>query len=266
MNFLNIPSISTIQAEKAGLYISRNFSRHPDRTINTYELFLVRTGCLYIAEEDTEFAINKGEVLILHPGRRHRGTHDFGKDLSFYWIHFSLPDPATPSTIALPQHIKPARPERLSELFHRYLDDQEADLLTREEAAHLVALMLLEAHRSATEGVSPVVSTLANRAHRFIDENFHRGIHASDIGKALGCSSDYLGTIYRKTFGKTLSHAIHQRQIAEARILLRESSKNIEAVAQSCGFSESRYFRRLFVQHQGLSPLAYRKLYTRRKV
>ncbi len=215
-------------------------------------------------EEGKEFSVAKNETLILWPGRRHRGAKAYGEDLSFYWIHFRIQKDYSPVTVEVPQHAVPARPERLTELFHRFLDDQESSALLPEEAGLLVSLMLLEVRRPAAN-VSRTVSTLTDRAERFIHENFHRGIHAGDVARALGCNPDYLGSIFRRVFNCTLSHAIHRKQIEEARVLLRESHKNMEEIALSCGFKEPRYFRKLFTEHQGIGPRAYRKLYARQQ-
>ncbi len=77
---------------------------------------------------------------------------------------------------------------------------------------------------------------------------------------------DYLGRTFHQVHGLTLTEAIHRRKIAEARSLLRETSLNIEEISQACGFADSRYFRRLFTRHQGVSPLRYRQFHTRIRI
>jgi AraC-like DNA-binding protein len=194
----------------------------------------------------------------------HRGTADYEPDLAFYWIHFEAQTKGRSRGHGelLPQYATPKRPERLTELFHRYLDDQESGRLTREQSRLLVGLMLLEIQHPEAR-TSPSEENLAGRAERHIATHFTRGLHAGDVANAIGCHADYLGRVYRKVYGHTLSEAIHQKQIAEARRLLRESDQNLDAVAAASGFQGSRYFRKLFHEYQGLSPRAYRSLYSR---
>lgn len=253
-----------LQPENAGLFISPGFGKHPGRTIPTFELIFVRSGTLPIADEHREFSVSAGETLLLWPHVMHRGIGPYKEDLSFYWIHFRLPPRAGRKRKGpvIPQFARPKRPDRLTELFHRYLDDQESGRLSLEEGRLLIGLMLLEIHpRESPSSTSD--TTLAGRAERIIATQFHRGLHPGDIAREIGHNADYLGRIYRRVHGHTLGHAIHLRQIGEARRLLRESDKNIDEIARDSGFAESRYFRKLFRQLQGMSPRAYRSLYAR---
>lgn len=264
MSDVSFPLASAFQAESAGLFISPGWGIHSDRVIGTYELIFVRSGVLHMEEDGVPFTLEPQTALILYPGRRHRGAQPYTADVSFYWIHF-LPVEKTlegGGTITLPQYSRPPRPDQLKELFHRYLDDQESDLLLPAQAGFIVAQMLLEVGRIQRRG-DERESSVANRAERYIASHFLKGIHAGDVAESVGCHPDYLGRLYRKTFGCTVSEAIHRRQIAEARHLLRESALNIEEVALACGFQGARYFRELFLQFQGISPRAYRNLYAR---
>jgi len=256
-----LPLAPPFRVEAGGLFVSPGGGRHPDRIIPTHELIFVRSGVLRIAEEGRDFSIGPNECLLLRPGRRHRGTHDYLPDLSFYWIHFH-PLAKRPSGLSIRQQTRPPRPEILADLFRRFLDDQETESLTAEQAGCLVALMLIEAERPSAAELLPDHS-LAGRAQRFIATHFQQGIHAGDVAREMRCHPDYLGRVYRKAYGRSLSDAIHRKQIAEARHLLQESSLNLTEIALACGFRESRYFRALFARHQGMSPRSYRKLHAR---
>ncbi|MBN8707806.1 MAG: hypothetical protein BGO12_03565 [Verrucomicrobia bacterium 61-8] len=256
--------VHTLHPENAGLFVSPGFGCHPQRVIPTYEIIFVRSGTLLIADEHQSFVVSGGQTLILWPKISHRGTGGYESDLSFYWLHFRLQADRRKSDSCEPiaQQATPKRPERLTELFHRYLDDQESGRLSAEQARLLAGLMLLEIHSPEIK-TSPSEENLAGRAQRHIATHFATGLHAGAVAAAIGCHPDYLGRVYRKVFGQTLSEAIHKNQIAEARRLLRESDQNIDEIASASGFREPRYFRKLFRESQGMSPRAYRSLYSR---
>lgn len=258
------PGVYAIQPENAGLFISPGFGKHPSRVLPSFELIFVRSGTLSIADERQSFSVSEGQTLILWPKISHWGTGDYQQGLSFYWIHFQSRQRKERKSIGkmIPQYATPKRPERLTELFHRYLDDQESGRLTEEQSRLLIGLMLLEIHAPEPQ-TTPSEESLAGRAERYIATQFDRGIHAGEVATEVGCHPDYLGRVYRKVYGHTLSDAIHQKQIAEARRLLRESDKNIDEIATASGFTEARYFRKLFRQYQGMSPRTYRTLYSR---
>ena len=61
---------------------------HPTRTIDTYELILVREGTVYIKEGITEYTLNVGDMLLLEPNTVHGGFRKSEGKTSFYWFHF----------------------------------------------------------------------------------------------------------------------------------------------------------------------------------
>jgi len=267
-------TVSAIEPLNAGLGISRGVGIHPDRVIDSHELIFVRKGELEMEENGHSFLIRPSQALILHAGRRHRGTKVFTKGLSFFWIHFRIrpetrkaaaPGRQLDETISIPQVATVRRDDRLSELFRRYLDDQESGELKPGPAAMLIALMLYEVAASRGEGgASTSVSVaLAARANTLIKTRFHLPLSTTGIAAELECNTDYLGRVYQRAFGSTIIDAIHQERLRSARKLLLESSHNINQIAHQCGFSSSVYFCRIFRRAQGISPLAYRRLHAR---
>jgi AraC-like DNA-binding protein len=265
-NALHLGMQLPIQASNAGLFVSRGQGRHPDRIINSFELILVKDGVLSLEEEGQRFDVQPGESLILWPGRRHRGIGDFPPDLSFYWLHFSLKDRArVEHKIDVPQHARVARPDHLTTLFRRLLDDQETLRLQPLSASLTVMLMLLEVANSdhARSASDSSAAVLAGRADTVIRARFHEPLSASLIAAELHCHPDYLGRIFRKTFNCTITEAIHRRRLQQARKFLLETVDTVDSIAQQCGFEETAYFRRLFKRHEAISPRAFRQMYAR---
>jgi AraC-like DNA-binding protein len=251
-----------VRTENAGFYVCPGHGIHPDRVISSYELILVRRGRLVMDEAKRRFEINAGQILLLWPGRRHRGAEPYPSDLAFYWIHFHLREGNRRGFFRMPQFSTPNYPDRLFELFHRIMGEQESVTLIQERVDLLFTLLLMEATRSGPSN-SAMPSTAVARAEAFIAENFHRSIGAGDIARALQLNPDHLGRIFQRVHGYTLTEAVHRRRIREARSFLRETSLNVEQIADACGFTESRYFRRIFTRYQGISPRRYRQLHAR---
>lgn len=264
MERLHLPLSPGLRVVSAGLFVCPGYGIHPDRVIDSHEIIFVRSGQLGIAEGGREYAVRAGEALWMRPGVRHYGTTDYGRDLSFYWGHFYLPKGSRKKGgEGIGQYSRPARPERVAEWFHRLLEVLESRAQETEEASILLLLLWRELARVQAPEEGKAGAALAARAEQFIATRFSRGIHAGDVAKGMGCNPDYLGRVFRRNYGCTVSEAIHRRQIQEARWRLRESAQTIEEVALACGFREPRYFRKLFTAGQGISPREYRKLHAR---
>jgi AraC-like DNA-binding protein len=252
--------------------VSRGEGIHPTRTITSHELIFVHDGNLGMFEGNRRFSLEAGQTLLLFPGREHGGTEDYPEDLRFYWIHFHLDaaprrGAAGDDLVTVPQVAAIARPDRLAELYHRYLDDQETGALTAASGRLLILQMLCEAERpSRKEETLSAGGILASRAEQLVRHRFHEPLTTAEIAGRLRCNPDYLGRAFRAAYGKTLTRAIHERRVRHARKMLLESNLNIAEIARDCGFDDSGYFRRVFKRQEGMTPLAYRRLYARAHV
>ncbi len=254
-----------LRAHNGGLFVSPGNGTHPDRVIDSHELIFVRRGTLHLREEEHEFAVPEGHALVLWPGRRHRGTAPYDKGLSFYWVHFALAQQRRKGKLSVPQLARVARPDRLSELFHRFLDDQDSGRLGDLDAELLLVLMLCEVARRP-EAATDRGSVLAARAETYVASHLAENLSTSHIARALRVNPDYLNRVFRRMHGQTLTEYVHRRRLRDARLLLRDTTASVAEVAGQCGIGEVGYFRRLFRRYEGVSPAAYRKLYARTHV
>ena len=54
---------------------------------------------------------------------------------------------------------------------------------------------------------------------------------------------------------------IHQLRLARAKRELLGSVKSIQQIAESCGYSNAKFFSTVFLKQEGVTPSAYRNLY-----
>jgi AraC-like DNA-binding protein len=263
-----------LKAQNAGLFISRGAAMHPTRIIDSHELIFVKQGELDMWEDDQVFHLEAGNTLHLWPGRQHGSTKPMPLGLKFYWIHFEIEernhrewsgfgDEFAPA-VKVPQVNRIGQPERLERLFRTFLDDQETGLLHPYSANLLTMLMLIEVAQSHEEqpATPDDINVVATWAHTYIRMNYDRPINTSLIAERLGYNADYLGRIYRRVYGCTLTQAIHNRRVQMACDYLLDSNMTIEHIAQKCGFSDPDYFRRVFRRHMHISPGDYRNEYS----
>jgi AraC-like DNA-binding protein len=153
----------------------------------------------------------------------------------------------------------------MTELFRRFLDDQESGALDPTSAALLVMLMLCEVARSRPPSKTgeSASTRLAGRADTYIRTHFHQPLTPSSLAAILGCNANYLSRIFHQVYERTLTATIQECRLRYARQLLLDDDRNIDEIARACGFRDTGYFRRLFKRYEGLSPLSFRRLYSR---
>ena len=265
---LRLSGASKFEACNGGLFVSPAQGIHPERIIDSYELILVRTGTLVLGEETMVFALEQGDTLILWPGRVHRGISPYASNTSFYWVHFFLgtkiPDPADEEA-SIPQHCRLPEPLRLTELFLRFLDDQERHRLDKVYASTLVKLMLLEIalQNSPHFSAERRSQNLAIQAQTLITRNFREPLSTSLIARKLHRNPDYLGRVYRQTYGCNPTEGIHRARMKHAKNLLLLTAMNVDEIAVACGYEDSDYFRKVFKRFFDMQPRRFRTLHAR---
>lgn len=248
------------QFHNGGRFISRGHGRHPVRMIDSYELIHVAAGQLELFEEERIFRIAPGERVFLFPRRRHGGVSAYSPDLSFFWIHFRPADESAAAELAaMEQYAKVRDPER----FQTYLQMLLAEQKNGDAAACdcLLNLLLVKAGRTAPADPGPEIH-LADAAEQYIRIHFEEDISSASLAELLHCHPDYLGRIFRRKFGCTISDAVRRRRIAHACKLLENSMLSIKEVCFESGFNDPSGFRRQFFRECALTPRKYRALRT----
>jgi AraC-like DNA-binding protein len=263
----------TIEALNGGLFVSPGFGTHAVRVIDSYELIFVTQGSLDIFEGERTFHLERNQALLLHPGVRHGGARPYRADVNFFWAHFRLQSggPADVS-LSVPKVTTVRDPEGLTELFCRFISDQESGILDPCSAAQMIALMLCATVQTArgARGTrtrkAPGVgcSRLVEAVLHFIEQEYRSPISTSSVARALRYNPDYLERIFHGREDVSIIDAIHQKRIGMARAALHtDVRRNINEIAFKCGYSDPGYFRRMFKRHTGLTPREFRSLYAR---
>ncbi len=242
-----------IECQNGGRFISRGRGIHPTRRLDSWELIVVVKGVLGIFEDDRAFELGPDHYLILHPGRRHGGVLPYGRDLSFFWLHFTVSEGKSELP---PQSGLLARPERVADYFNLLLANQESPEPDRVEAELLLRLLLNECAKSVH--ADPDRHRLVARAQEEIKLHFAEPISRATLSRKLHCNADYLGRIFLISSGLTVTAAINRTRLEYAAKLLRGSTDSIKEIARFAGFNDLSNFRRRFYDRYAVTPHVYR--------
>jgi AraC-like DNA-binding protein len=269
---MTIPVTEAIESLNGGQFVSPGFGVHAVRVIDSYELIFVTQGRLDMFEGERSFHLSRNQTLLLFPGVQHGGLLPYAPDVNFYWVHFRPVNPGLPgASLRIPKVATVSDPEGLTELFCRFISDQESGILDPLSAAHLVALMLcmtceeeVQARSARARGNRREQESLAQAVHRHIESNYGKPITTSSIARDLHYNPDYLERVFHSRWNMSIIDAVHQMRIGLARASLHtEPGKNINEIAFECGYTDAGYFRRMFKRLTGLTPREFRTLYAR---
>lgn len=97
----------------------------------------------------------------------------------------------------------------------------------------------------------------------YIEMHYSQNIRLEDVAEQVYLSPAYLGILFKKEVGENFSSYITNLRIEKSKELLRDIRLNISEVAYTVGYSNKRYFSRVFKEWVGISPKEYQKVHSR---
>ncbi len=94
---------------------------------------------------------------------------------------------------------------------------------------------------------------------KYLQENFRQDISFQELAVKFGFTAEYLGKIFKKHSGLTLSKYLTRLRMNEAkRLLLSHPSMEIQKIGELVGYKDGFYFSRAFKSYTGIQPSEYR--------
>ncbi len=101
--------------------------------------------------------------------------------------------------------------------------------------------------------------TYFEHALQYIQLNFGENIRIQDIADYIGITRSYLHHLFNKKENLSPQKYLLNYRMAKAKELLSTTDIRITDIASAVGYADSLAFSKIFRNHTGLSPSAYRK-------
>lgn len=250
---------------------------HLTRDLIDFELIVVTSGTLYIANSEREYTVRSGEYLIMHPGKFQHGYKQC--DCSFYWLHFFVPfdqftlinsaniDFKKDNLISLLSQNSITLPDRIIVLM-KQLQDSDKRYHNPHLNNALTAAIIHELYSQGTEYKKYKAQNRSTQVYNDITDYiiYHacENVRVSEIADYFGYNEKYLSTLFRKQSGISLKQFILQSKMDVAKAELTDTNLSISQIAYNVGFNDTHNFTNSFKRVTGLTPSSYRESYSKR--
>lgn len=102
--------------------------------------------------------------------------------------------------------------------------------------------------------------TVVKRARKYILQNLDQPLGREEIAAQVYVSTGYLGRLFKKELGVSLSEYIFTERMKLAAKMLTETNLYITTIALNVGYSNFPYFSTQFKKYSGYTPVEYRRL------
>lgn len=253
-----------------------HYYQHPtetlylDRTLPFHDIVYLRSGSWLFTENEIDYPMEKGDILLLSAGRRHYTRLPSAPETRTICIHVSCePGDGTESdtTIELPTLIRAGETgkvlERLEEIVTSFWSKTPYNDLKMSSLLNLILCDLNARNISEAQEAERSGSVILMRdIKRIIHEAPHRFLHLEDIASQLYVSKRSVQNAIRKHCGLSFTAYQMNHKLEMVALQLRmEPYVSLKEIASNYGFCDEFYMSNVFKKKYNLSPSEYRSLY-----
>lgn len=119
--------------------------------------------------------------------------------------------------------------------------------------------VLLKAVRTMAAWKEDRRNRLVQQCLDFIDERYAHDISLESTAERFGLSPGYFSQYFKNKLNINFTAYLTQVRLSKAKTFLERENKRIYQVAEAVGYSDVKYFNRVFKKEFGMTPEEYRK-------
>lgn len=259
-----------------GLFITDEKWIHSARIIDSYELILGIEGVLPINVDGVDFSVEKWDILIIPPNTIHKG-YKHTKNVKFLWLHFSLEnllfisdfiqtsEIIVDENLCLPSFTHLENGNRLYIMCSQLIDLYEENVPKVYLNSYLNSILNELSYQTKKNLKKSLVNEKRMQPIKeWIRVNAFKDISLDDVAIHFNYNKNYLSRKYKEEFGIGVVDQITKFRIEKAKFLLTEFDFNITQIANEVGYSDSKYFMRVFHRLENMTPTEYRYTFNKR--
>lgn len=269
--------------------------KHVSRSnIKVFDLLFVKSGCLYIREDERNYEVSEGHALILRPDCSHYGMKDCETETEYYWIHFqttgiwSVSENASPPfapanltalnpafpvfsmnpfSLELPQFLHVRQPGKMAEVLEQLTKlNSVAHLRSSRFKQQMIFQEIVQLLASSLEQEKSGPSTVcAEAAAAYLREHYREEVTADKLGEQLNFHPVYVARCMKREYGLAPMDYLLRYRIEQGKLLLLQTDYSIAIIAELSGFNQAPYFSSCFLKIEGISPRKYRQMFAKAK-
>lgn len=247
-------------------------NNHPFHYHNWYELYYLQQGSCTYYIGNHKYSMNEGDWVFVPPSVEHKVVYLSSPHVR-YLVYFTkdyLPlmfGTDIKNFFSHPVYTPPAEnAERvwsiLAKMYDEFLEPDEYSVALNKGYLMEIFVEFLRNPTERSEGNFEQDIFIAHILE-YISYNYSQNISLERIAVENDISVSYLSRRFKKATGLNISEYVRMIRINQAKRLLVETDDSIHMISEKCGFNDSNYFSYVFKEHENVSPLNYRKNYTK---
>ena len=236
-------------------------------------LHIVKEGRGTLEINGQQYRLSRGDAFFIPANTEAWYEADQKEPWAYMWVGFTgykSGEYAEHAGFSLESPVRTVKKvDKLEEYVDRILDaHQLSDVDELRRSGYLLMLFseLIEDYNKNAPDAASHASLSGNehvkQAMDYIAKHYGEKIKINEIVASIGVNRSYLTSSFKKAVGCSPHEYLVNLRMEKAKTMLLRTKMQIHAVASSVGYSDQLAFSKIFKQHYGVSPKAYRELIT----
>jgi AraC-like DNA-binding protein len=268
-----LPTLQTssyfIFPESVGYYyeMPQHYVERP-QGYSSYSLHFIISGKGYVEKDGEVHTLQRGDAFLYAPFHKQQYYSSKDEPWEIKWVHFY--------GAKLKEFLFEQEFHNILWTLHRWSELEEAydALLLEAENYGILRPSKLSSLTYAiiVEFMSYAIPHTANRGIESTDrikkllplmqQKACMPFLLEDWAEQVGVSKHYFCKLFRKSISMTpMAFITLCRMQAAKKLLIEQTKLNIKDIAEQVGYPSTSYFNQRFLEHEGMKPSEYRKLY-----
>ena len=126
------------------------------------------------------------------------------------------------------------------------------------QAFNTIITKITQLFKSIPDKVPRSTNVHIHQATEYIMSNISNDFSLAGVADAIHLSPNYLSHLFKEEYGMTFVEYVHEVRIRRAAELLKDGGK-IEDAARQAGFTDGKYFSKIFKKIMGTTPREYQR-------
>ena len=115
-------------------------------------------------------------------------------------------------------------------------------------------------HGDGEAAVKKPLHRIVADAYEYLNEHYVEECSLHSIAQALHVSPNYLHAVFLREVGVTPFAYVINKRVCRAKRLIAAGERSMLEIALDVGFCSQSHFNKVFKEHTGMTPVAYRRL------
>lgn len=230
---------------------------HVDRIAQMNVMIYVLSGCIYVSEEDKDYEIHEGELILLK-----KGTHQFGKKMiqsgtSWIYAHFQvIGDYDKQTQVVLPKMVRLEDEKNITKRIYSLCQPiQGNQSLVYNRKSNTFEELIMDIYDISEPRI---LGGLVDNIKFFLEQNINMNINSDAVEREFNLTYKYMNRLFKAEVGESIKQYYSRNRMGAIARALRSTDDNISNVCRRFGFDDPLYFSKVFKKEFGISPREYR--------